>query len=330
MNDAGPAREAMLTASKLRLYETVLQATPDLVYVFDRQHRFIYANAALLAMWGRTWDEAIGKTCLELGYEPWHAAMHDAEIEQVIATRQPIRGDVPFTHKVEGLRIYDYIFTPVIGPDGEVEAIAGSTRDVTERERHEQHTRLLVNELNHRVKNTLAMVQSMIAQTLGGYDGTEAAQDKIESRLMALSAAHDVLTRENWQGAGVADIARGAAAPWQQREGDRFDIDGPAVVLDPRRAVALAMALHELCTNAVKHGALSVAEGRVGISWKVSADGAPLVLRWKERGGPLVRVPRQRGFGSVLVERGLRHDLGGESRLLFEPDGVSCEIAIPL
>lgn len=117
---------------RLRLYETILDNTPDLIYVFGLDHRFVYANAALLAMWGRTWDDAIGKTCLEIGYEPWHAAMHDREIEQVIATKRPIRGVVPFDG-TNGRRMYDYIFVPVFGEDGQVEAIAGTTRDVTER-----------------------------------------------------------------------------------------------------------------------------------------------------------------------------------------------------
>lgn len=125
---------------RVRLYETLLRTTPDLVYMWDLQHRFTYANAALLAMWGKTWDEAIGKNCLELGYEPWHAAMHDREIEQVIATRQPVRGDVPF-NGTNGRRIYDYLLMPVIGPHGDVEAVAGTTRDVTERKQHEEARR---------------------------------------------------------------------------------------------------------------------------------------------------------------------------------------------
>ena len=120
-----------------RLYETVLNNTPDLVYVFDLEHRFTYANKVLLQMWGRTWDESIGLTCLELGYPDWHAAMHDREIEEVKATRRPIRGEVPFEGAF-GLRTYEYIFVPVVGPDGEVEAVAGTTRDVTERKQYEQ------------------------------------------------------------------------------------------------------------------------------------------------------------------------------------------------
>lgn len=127
-----------------RLYNTILSTTPDLVYVFGLDHRFTYANHALLTMWGRTWEDAIGKNCLELGYEPWHAAMHDREIEQVVATRRPIRGEVPFTG-TNGRRIYDYIFVPVFGANGEVEAVAGTTRDITERKNKEDALRFLVN-----------------------------------------------------------------------------------------------------------------------------------------------------------------------------------------
>lgn len=114
-----------------RLYEAVASTTPDLVYVFDLQHRFTYANKALLNMWGRTWADAIGKNCLELGYEPSHAARHDREIDEVVATRRPIRGEVAFTG-TSGRRLYDYIFAPVLDADGEVEAVAGTTRDVTD------------------------------------------------------------------------------------------------------------------------------------------------------------------------------------------------------
>gem|GEM_PF-245656 len=123
-----------------RLYETIFDTTPDLVFVFDLQHRFTFANTALLQLWGRTVEDAIGRTCLELGYPEWHAAMHSREIEQVRATGKPIRGDVPFTG-TEGERMYDYIFVPVFGADGEVEAVAGTTRDVTDRRRSENEVR---------------------------------------------------------------------------------------------------------------------------------------------------------------------------------------------
>jgi len=139
---AGPEREQLIAESEKqrRIYEAALSNTPDLVYVFDLDHRFIYANEALLEMWGKTRDDALGKTCLELGYEPWHAEMHDREIDQVIATRRSIRGEVPFTG-TQGRRIYEYIFVPVAGLEGEVVAIAGTTRDVTDRHEAEQAIR---------------------------------------------------------------------------------------------------------------------------------------------------------------------------------------------
>lgn len=129
-----------------RLYETILANVPDLVYVFDLNGRFTYANEALLAMWGKTWEQAIGKNCLELGYPAWHAAKHDRELQTVISTRKPIRDEVPFIG-ANGLRIYDYIFVPVMGDDGEVEAIAGTTRDVTDRKKMEQELQTRAEEL---------------------------------------------------------------------------------------------------------------------------------------------------------------------------------------
>ncbi|WP_419900314.1 PAS domain S-box protein [Roseomonas sp. USHLN139] len=129
--EAALARSHLEAERQRRLYEAILTNTPDLAYVWGLDHRFVYANEVLLQMWGRTWDEAIGRNCLELGYPEWHAAMHDREIEQVIATKQPVRGEVPFDGAF-GLRIYDYILVPVIGEAGEVEAVAGTTRDVSE------------------------------------------------------------------------------------------------------------------------------------------------------------------------------------------------------
>ncbi|MBS0530593.1 MAG: PAS domain-containing protein, partial [Proteobacteria bacterium] len=142
-------------------YESLISNTPDLVYAFDRSYRFLFANDALLKMWGRSLAESVGKRLIEVGYEPWHAEMHEREIDRVISTKQPIRGEVGFAHATLGWRTYDYIFTPVIGENGEVQSIAGTTRDITDIKRTEEHLQLLVNELNHRVKNTLATIQSI-------------------------------------------------------------------------------------------------------------------------------------------------------------------------
>lgn len=160
-NAAELAKVVADSERRRRLYETFLENTPDLAYVFGLDHRFTYANRVLLTMWGRTWDEAIGRTCLELGYEPWHAETHDREIDQVIATRQTVRGEMPFTG-TNGRRIYEYILTPVLGLDGEVEAIAGTTRDVTERKHAEEGLR----DANRRKDEFLAMLSHELRNPL--------------------------------------------------------------------------------------------------------------------------------------------------------------------
>jgi PAS domain S-box-containing protein len=140
-------------AHQRRQYEAILSNTPDFAYVFDLNHRFAYANEGLLTMWGKTRKEAIGKNCLELGYEPWHAAMHDREIDQIVATKKPIRGEVRFTGTL-GHRDYDYLMVPVLGADGEVVAVAGTTRDITERKEMEESLR----EADHRKDEFIAML----------------------------------------------------------------------------------------------------------------------------------------------------------------------------
>jgi PAS domain S-box-containing protein len=178
-----------------RLYETILTNTPDLAYVFDLDHRFIYANKALLTMWGRTWEEAIGKNCLELGYEPWHAAMHDRENEEVKVTKRPIRGEAPFTG-TNGRRIYDYIFVPVFGPDGEVEAVAGTTRDITDRSHAEEALRRseklatvgrLAATIAHEINNPLEALTNFIYLARSSSPSAEARG--------YLKAAEEELTR---------------------------------------------------------------------------------------------------------------------------------------
>ncbi|WP_341777553.1 sensor histidine kinase [Luteimonas aestuarii] len=220
---------------------------------------------------------------------------------------------------------------PIRGADGSVSEWFGAATDITQRVRQEEHLRLLVNELNHRVKNTLAIVQSMVSQTLRNCGGNARASEMIESRLQALAATHDVLTRKKWQGATVDEIVRTAIAHCLDVAANRFEVQGSDGCLEPRRAVALSMALHELCTNAMKYGALSTPAGHVEIHWsRRGDDGNALVLDWRERDGPTVEAPASCGFGSRLLEKGLPHDLGGRVTLAFDPEGVHCHIETSL
>ncbi len=197
--------------------------------------------------------------------------------------------------------------------------------DISERKRDEARQRLLINELNHRVKNTLATIQSIASQTLRNAPSLAQAQADFENRLLALSRAHDILTRRTWEGAGVAEIVASAIQPY----GDsRFQVDGPPRTLPPQTALSVAMALHELGTNAAKYGALSSPAGQVEIRWAL--EDRSLRLVWRERDGPAVTPPTRQGFGSRLIERGLARELNGEVRLEFARTGVVCEILAPL
>lgn len=176
---------------------------------------------------------------------------------------------------------------------------------------------LIINELTHRVKNTMATVQAIAVQALKRSNDPETARGTFESRLHSLATAHDLLTLSNWSGAGLREIVDQAIQPFSP---SRFDVTGPDVHIPPRHALAFAMAIHELATNAVKHGALSVAKGRVLLTWRV--ESGRLTFTWREEGGPKVKVPTRRGFGTQLLERAISHDLGGAAALLYAPEGV--------
>jgi PAS domain S-box-containing protein len=206
--------------------------------------------------------------------------------------------------------------------EGAIRLWYGSTEDIHEKRVAEEHQRLLINELNHRVKNSLATVQAIAFQTLKGDTPLAEARSRFEARLIALSRAHNLLTEQNWEGAALERVVRDSV---EHLAGDcRFRISGPAFWLAPRSALALALALHELGTYAAKYGALSVDGGIIDIAWQ-EAEGT-LRLDWKERGGPALVAPSRRGFGSRLIEQGLGADLGGEARIAFEPDGLRCTI----
>ena len=202
-------------------------------------------------------------------------------------------------------------------------------REIAERTRAEQHQRLLMNELNHRVKNTLATVQSMGAQTLKSGRSLAEAREAFVSRLMALSAAHNLLTAERWESADLEDVVRTAVAPFEDPAGARFQVSGDGVRLTASHALALAMALHELGSNASKYGALSSEAGRVEITWTLAAPNL-VRLVWLERNGPEVAPPLRRGFGLRLIQEGLSRELRGEVRMDYLPGGLRCELGFPL
>ena len=211
---------------------------------------------------------------------------------------------------------------PLRSKTGELQGAVAAAADVTERLRYEDHLKLLLNELNHRVKNTLAIVQSIATLTLK--DVEPAARAAFEERLLNLSAVHNLLTDESWNSTSLASVVRTSLRAARERA----SYDGDDLRLRPKSVVALSMALHELGTNALKYGALSTGHGRVSVQW--TTDGGRFRLRWKETGGPPVSPPGHRGFGSRMIERGLAAELQGEVRIDWQPQGVVCTIDAPI
>lgn len=201
-------------------------------------------------------------------------------------------------------------------------------RDETRNKLAEEQRVLLLNELNHRIRNSLTMVQAIAQQTLRGGVDPE-VKEAFTSRLMALSQAHDVLVQGNWAAADLHAIVDQALGPHM----GRAEVNGPPVRVNPQQAIALSLALHELCTNAVKHGALSTPSGKASVSWNVALDGngrRSMNLLWAESGGPPVHKPQRSGFGSKLLAKSFAGQSGGVARVDFDPAGVRCVIELPL
>ncbi|WP_052955085.1 sensor histidine kinase [Microvirga vignae] len=334
MTSKAQARDT-LNAELADLRALFRQAPGHMAVLRGPDHVYVLVNDAYRRIVGER--DLIGKPVREALPELAGQGFFEL-LDQVYATGKPFIGhQMPAKVQrqpqgpIEEIFV-DFVYQPIIGADGQVAGIFIEGSDVTARVRAAEYQQLLLNELNHRVKNTLATVQSIVSQTLRNAPTPPEARAMIEQRMIALSRAHDVLTQEKWQGADLHAIVVQALAPFRDPENDRFHVRGPGVRLSPRMALDLAMALHELATNAAKYGALSNASGTVTLTWMLDRDCTPphLRLRWTEKGGPPVEPPRRRGFGTRLIERSLAQDLGGEARIEFAPAGVTCTIDTPV
>jgi two-component sensor histidine kinase/PAS domain-containing protein len=297
-----------------------------------------------MAMWDfRVEDEALTITPelnVLLGLEPEHATtlpevrsgfVDETDYVWGVATRAWAAGERTFEHRFRYRRHRDQgvawlhlraeiLCTPVGAPSH----VLGVLQDVSDQVAVQERQQTLINELNHRVKNNLALVQSLARRTFRGA-GCDAALDRFIDRLIGLASTHEILTRSAWSKASLADLVaaglRGLAI-----EPERVAIEGPDLGLHPDLAVAVSLAIHELATNAIKYGALSQDGGRVSLSWTVSPGGR-LALVWRERGGPVVRAPARTGFGSELLARIFR-SAGGAVQTLYEAEGVVCRIEV--
>lgn len=312
--------EAALLQSEQRL-NAVLETVSDGFLALDAHWRITVFNRACEQAFGVCRDEVIGRVIWDVFpamREPTFAAwLRSAEAGQGALQADSILAP--------GGRA---VFRAVPKAGGGV-AIAFS--DITQRLRAEEQRQILVNELNHRVKNTLSVVQAIAAQSFKPGVGLASAREAFEGRLATLAAAHTLLTAQNWVNALVSDMLEEAVQVGGERR--RFTLFGPPVSLPPQTAVLLALAIHELCTNANRYGALSVPDGQVNVDWEIASDGdgcQRLRMVWREEGGPPVAEPTTRGFGTRLLQQGLARELAGTVTLEFAPSGLACRIDMPL
>jgi PAS domain S-box-containing protein len=321
--------ERALRESEAR-FRAMADTAPSPVWVTSAAGGVEFVNRAFCEFTGKTYEDLLGDT--------WIASlMHPEDVERIAAQRAQARGQerpppYAFEARFRGAagewRWMRAAAQPRFDDSGVFQGYVGLAVDVTEQRRADERQRLLINELNHRVKNTLATVQSLAHQTLREGVPTREGRQRLTDRLLALSAAHNVLTQENWEAADVADIVREAMRPYDVVRPPRIRAQGPPVRVAPNVALALSMALHELATNAVKYGALSVDEGRVSLTWAVSEG--RLHVTWRETGGPPVVKPSATGFGSRLLIHGLAAELRAPAEILYEPSGLVCHLTAPV
>jgi PAS domain S-box-containing protein len=287
-------------------------------------------NIGAERLFGYTAAEMIGKPIVLL--IPPERADEEPKILQRIRSGERIDHYETVRRRKDGTLIdVSLTVSPIKNAEGKVVGASKIARNITEAKRAREQQHLLLNEMKHRVKNTLATVQAIAMQTM--HSASPEDRTAFVARLNALAGAHDMLTK-SWDRANVRDIVEGALGPFQEEHRERFLIEGPeSVLVEPQQSLLLAMGLHELATNAAKYGALSNRSGRVRVSWAVrdrEGDTSPrLFLEWLERGGPAVEPPKHKGFGSRLIERALNTQEGAAA-FRFDPQGLTCTLSMLL
>lgn len=318
-------------AQATALLQTIVESAPALIYAKDRKGRILLANPLALKLIGKSWSEVKGRADQEFLDDRAQGeaitgndlrlmtANHTEELEEVVGVEDG-EERVWFSRKA-----------PLRDAQGAVTGLVGVSVEITELKRLEHRLRLMVDELNHRVKNTLATVQAIAIQTMRG--ANRDLYEAFQGRLQALATAHDVITSEKWSGADLFEVAASQLSPVVGPIGTRVQVSGPHVRLSAKASLALAIGLHELVVNAIKYGALSNDSGQVLIHWEVfdKADPPLLRLTWTEKGGPAIHLPPRTGFGIRLIEQILPRELGGKSRIDFKgQEGLFYTIEMPL
>ncbi|RYE44423.1 MAG: PAS domain S-box protein [Hyphomicrobiales bacterium] len=309
---------------------SVLASSGDCMKVLDLDARVQFMNqGGIVLMEVSDPDSIIGVDWLKVWSGDEAALAQEAFHSARAGEAARFRGEAPTFAGTP--RYWDVHLTPIRDQQGEIRHVLATSRDMTDHRRIEQQRELLAGELDHRVKNILAVVAAIAHQTFRPPIPMDKATEVFIRRISALGEAQSILTNSSWNSADIGVVVHGALDPLRS-DVNRFLIDGPPLELAPSRALALALAIHELGTNATKYGALSQPGGMVSIQWTTSktVDGDLLTFRWRESGGPRVMLPESRGFGSKLIERALAAEFRGTVRIDFEAAGVVCTLTAPI
>jgi PAS domain S-box-containing protein len=270
-------------------------------------------------------DEFLGRSDYDLFEEDRHLEMFEAKLELL---RTGEATDYELTAELAGeMRTFDVKLEPKKMADGRVIGLIGVSVDMSDRKNQEEHWRLVMREMTHRSKNLLAVIQAMARQTAARSESTDIFVRDFTRRLRAMSVSHDLLVNENWRGVDLKKLVEMHVSQVIDLESAQVTIHGNKVALDASSAQNLGLALHELMTNAVKYGSLSMPEGRLTVSW--DADGDEICIYWIESNGPPVVASENSGFGRNLLETAIGASLDGSVELKFKPEGLVCEICIP-
>ena len=324
-----------LRESERRLNAVLSNATVAILLMDDRQ-RCVYMNRAAEILTGFTLGEilALDRPLHDIIHhtrpDGSHFPLEECAIDRAFPVNHQEQGEEVFVHKDGSFYPVAFTASPIHDEAAQVVGTIIEVRDIREEKLAQERQRLLINELNHRVKNTLATVQSIAAQTFRGAE-REKELAVFNGRLLALSNAHNILTDENWESASLRAVVETAIQPFAVEGSARFVLDGPDHRVSPKLAVTLSMVLHELATNAMKHGSLTSPSGQVSIRWMIAGHPEPrLQLSWRESGGPTVVPPSRRGFGTRLIERQFAMEFDAQVKLDFARSGLMFTVDVLL
>ncbi|NUT68382.1 PAS domain-containing sensor histidine kinase [Pseudomonas corrugata] len=315
-----------------RQLRNVLEALPAAVYTTDAEGRITFYNRAAVELSGRT-PELGDMWCVtwKLFNTDGSPLPHDqCPMAVALKENRAIRGAEAIAQRPDGSRVpFNPYPTPLHDADGNLVGAINMLVDITERKQAENRQKTLIDELNHRVKNTLATVQSLAAQTARNAEDAKDGYRRFEARLLALSRAHDLLTKRHWENTPLDALAKEVLMPVFGLEPDRITIEGATIDVGTRVALNFTMTLNELAINALKYGSMSVETGSLSVTWDLQPqpNGTLLTLDWREQGGPPVARPEREGLGSRLMKRCIERDLGGQFDLTFAPEGVYCRFS---